>query len=257
MLEGVSPAKPGTTRPWRPPFNSLSLLEGAKKGEHRQWIFRFRHLIARDLLIGGGGGLSGYFASSSSGSLPMVYPRGRAKLLPAGATLVFQIHYTPNGKPQVSETSLGLRLAEKPPAEAVDTGAIATVAFKIPPGDDAFVIQATHRFLRDGLVLSLRPHMHVRGKSFRFIAEFPDGRHEVLLDVPRWDFDWQLDYVLAKPRRLARGTVLRAVGTYDNSADNPYNPDAKKEVYFGIQTDEEMMIGYYNVVWLPPESETP
>ncbi len=257
LLAGVSPPKPGTTRPWRPPFNPFSLLEGAKEGEHREWIHRFRDLITRDLMIGGGGGLSGYLASSSSGSVPMIFPEGRAKLLPAGATLVFQIHYTPNGKPQVSETTLALRLAAEPPDEAVDTRAIATVAFRIPPGDGGHVVEATNRFIRDGLVTSLRPHLHVRGKSFRYIAEFPDGRHEVLLDVPLWDFDWQLDYVLAEPLRLPRGTVLRAIAAYDNSPDNPYNPDPTQEVYFGIQTDDEMMIGYYDVVWLEPGPETP
>ena len=257
LLEDVSPPKPGTTRPWRPPFNPLSLLEGAPKKDHPKWIFRFRDLIAKDLLVGGGGGLNGYLASSSSGSAPMVYTEGRAKLLPAGATLVFQIHYTPTGTRHVSETTLALQLAEKPPREAVWTGAITTVAFKIPPGANAHVVEATSRFARDGLVTSLRPHMHVRGRSFRYIAELPDGRQRILLDVPRWDFDWQLDYMLAEPLHLPRGTVLRAVATFDNSADNPYNPDPAKEVYFGLQTDDEMMIGYYDAVWLPPGPSNP
>ena len=137
----------------------------------------------------------------------------------------------------------------------MDTGDIATVAFGIPPGAGAHVIQATTRFRRDGLLLSLRPHMHVRGRAFRYVAEFPDGREEILLDVPRWDFDWQLDYILAEPLRLPRGTVLRAIGTYDNSDHNPYNPDPLKEVTFGLQTDDEMMIGYFDAIWLAGDAE--
>ena len=92
--------------------------------------------------------------------------------------------------------------------------------------------------------------MHVRGKSFRYVAEFPDGEKKTLLVVPQYDFDWQLDYVFEDPLRLPRGTTLRAIGTFDNSSDNPYNPDPAQAVYFGLQTDEEMMIGYYDVVWL-------
>jgi len=91
--------------------------------------------------------------------------------------------------------------------------------------------------------------MHLRGKSFRYIAEFPDGSQEVLLDVPKWDFEWQVEYVLAKPRFLPKGTRLRAVATYDNSKDNKNNPDPTKSVFFGLQSTEEMMIGYFEVMW--------
>ena len=91
--------------------------------------------------------------------------------------------------------------------------------------------------------------MHRRGKSFRYIAEHPGGSSEVLLSVPAWDFDWQVDYQLAVPLRLEAGTRLRAIATYDNSRDNPYNPDPSKTVYFGLQSDEEMMIGYFEAVW--------
>lgn len=249
FLEDVRPPPPGVERPWRPPFNPFRLLEGAAPQDYPLWIQRYRNLIRRDLRVGTAGGMDGYFVSSSSGNLPTVYPEGRAKLLPAGATLVFQIHYTPLGKTQISQTTLALRFAQQPPQEAVDTSAIATVAFVIPPGAPSHTVQATTRFLRDGLLLSLNPHMHLRGKSFRYIAEFPDGRREILLDVPRYDFNWQLDYIFDKPRLLPRGTVLRAVATYDNSPANPQNPDPNKEVYFGLQTEDEMLIGYYSVVW--------
>jgi hypothetical protein len=253
FLEGSQPPPDGAQRPWRPPFNPFSLLEGAPPSEYGAWIRRFRRYIRRDLMVGEGGGLNGFFVSSTEGSRPLVYPEGRAKLLPSGASLVLQIHYTPDGVPRRSETSVALRFAGAPPRQAVDCRSIATVVFAIPPGDADFVVQATNTFLRDGLVLSLRPHMHLRGRSFRYVAELPDGKRETLLEVPRYDFDWQLEYVLAEPRRLPKGTVLRAIGAFDNSAANPYNPDPTKTVYFGLQTEEEMMIGYYEVVWLDDE----
>lgn len=256
FLENVRPSQRGTKRPWRPPFNPISLLQGADPKDWPQWIARYSDLIQRDLMVGTAGGMDGYFMTSSSGNIPMIYPEGRAKLLPAGATLVFQIHYTPSGKPQTSETTLALRFAKQPPREAVDTGAVAAVTFIIPPGAANYTTEATTRFQRDAMLLSLNPHMHVRGKSFRYVAEYPDGRKEILLDVPRFDFNWQLDYIFADPLRLPRGTVLRSIATYDNSPNNPANPDPKKEVYFGIQTEDEMLIGYFTAVWMEPTKKS-
>jgi hypothetical protein len=252
VLVFLEDVRPGMDRPWTPPFNPQRLLEGARPREVPQWIARFRKLIVEDLPRGGGGGLNGYLANSSSGQEPVIHPEGRARLLPAGATLVFQIHTTPTGKATTSETTLAVRWAKQPPREPIYTGSIATVAFKIPPGAEAHPVTATLRLPRDGLLLSLRPHMHLRGRSFRYTAQRPDGTRQILLEVPRWDFNWQLDYVLAEPIRLPKGTILRVEATYDNSERNPYNPDPTREVYFGIQSEEEMLIGYYDMVWLEP-----
>jgi hypothetical protein len=241
---------PGTVRPWTPHWDPLTLLEGAKPEDRWKWIIRFAPIIVNDLPKGDGGGLNGSFATSLSAGRGMVYPPGRAKLLPAGSTLVFQIHYTPDGKAHEAKTRLGLRFAKSPPQEPVDSRSLATVAFAIPPGEKSYTVEATKVMPRDALLLSLRPHMHLRGKSFRYIAEFPDGGQEILLDVPKWDFEWQVEYILAKPRLLPRGTKLRAVATYDNSTENESNPDPTKTVYFGLQSEDEMMIGYYEVVWL-------
>lgn len=251
FTDKAAPPTPGVVRPWTPRFDSLSLLEGVKPEDRLKWIIRFAPYITKDMNVGGGGGLNGSFVTSLAAGKGMIYPPGRAKLLPAGATLVLQIHYTPDGTKHESKTRLGLRFSKLPPKEPIDSRSLATVAFEIPPGEKDYQVTATKVMPRDALLLSLRPHMHVRGKSFRYVAEFPDGKEEILLDVPKWDFEWQVEYVLATPRALPKGTRLRAIATYDNSSANPANPDPNKNVFFGLQSDDEMMIGYYEVVWGP------
>ena len=110
-------------------------------------------------------------------------------------------------------------------------------------------VAASYKLSRSGRLLSLQPHMHLRGKSFRYVARRPDGSEEILLSVPRYDFDWQLSYLLANPMPLPEGTELRAEAVFDNSAANPYNPDPSRRVFFGLQTEEEMMIGYFEIAW--------
>ena len=121
--------------------------------------------------------------------------------------------------------------------------------FRIPPGAADHRVEASYRFREETLLYSLMPHMHLRGKAFRFEAVYPDQRREVLLEVPRYSFDWQNQYVLAEPKRLPEGTVLHCTGHFDNSAKNLTNPDPTKEVKFGDQTWEEMMVGYFDL-WL-------
>ena len=239
-------------RPWSPPFDMLAPLQGARPREFLYWIARNRRYL-KQYQVGQGGGLHGYFLSGIVGDRPLVYPANRAKLLPAGATIVFQVHYNPNGKPHQSTSRLRLWFADKRPEQAVDMHAASTVVFRIPPEAPNHRVTAVHRFQRDGLLLGLQPHMHYRGKSFRYIAEYPDGRKETLLQVPDFDFNWQHKYELSEPRWLPRGTVLRAEGTFDNSPGNPDNPDPKRSVYFGLQSDEEMFIGYFEVIWNAPE----
>jgi hypothetical protein len=236
------------TRPWTPPFVVFDLLEGAPRRDWNLWIRRNRKLL-KHLRNDQAGGLNGYFLAALPGDTATVYPEGRARLLPAGARVVFQIHYTPDGRARTSRTRLGLWFSEGPPIEPVDVRAASTVVFAIPPGDDAYRVEASFEFPREAKLISLRPHMHYRGRSFRYVAEFPDGREETLLHVPRFDFDWQLEYVLAEPRVLPAGTVLRASGTYDNSVANPYNPDPTETVYFGLESEKEMFIGYFEAIW--------
>jgi len=178
------------------------------------------------------------------GDQPVVYPEGLAKLVPKGSQIVFELHYTPNGKAGRDRSSIGLVLAKKPPQMAATTDAIFTEKFAIPPGADGHVVKAARTYDRPVTLIALTPHMHLRGKSFRYELVTPDGKREVLLNVPRWDFNWQVSYLLAKPRALLAGSRIECTAWYDNSAANPVNPDPTARVRWGNMTWEEMMIGF-------------
>ncbi|HEX3726372.1 MAG TPA: thiol-disulfide isomerase, partial [Pirellulales bacterium] len=188
------------------------------------------------------------------GMNPWRYPDGVAMKIAAGSQLVLQLHYTPNGTQQSDQSYVGLKLAR--PGEVkqrVRYNLVANPNFEIPPGADDYEVKQAVRIAKDLRLLNLFPHMHYRGKSFRFEAEYPDGSREVLLDVPRYDFSWQLRYDLAEPKVLPKGTRLICTAHYDNSAANPYNPDPTKSVRFGLQSWEEMLVGYYTSVAVDEE----
>ena len=170
--------------------------------------------------------------------------RTMAKRLPAGATLYFQLHYTPNGRATSDRTRIGFRFAEEPPETEVMVMSIANRRFRIPPHAEAHPVEAMLRVPKDIRILALLPHMHVRGRSYRYEWVRPDGEREVLLDVPNYDFNWQLSYVQATPKPIPAGSVLEGFATFDNSMGNPANPDPEAEVRWGDQTFEEMMLGY-------------
>jgi hypothetical protein len=195
--------------------------------------------------FGSRGGIGGY----APGMTPTMNPPGTATFVPAGSKLVFQLHYTTNGVQQDDRSYVGVKFADpKTVKKKVRGGVVGDTAFRIPPGDSNFEIKAKHLFLKDTLLLNLTPHMHLRGKSFKYEAEYPDGTREVLLDVPSYDFNWQLRYMLVDPKLMPKGTRLHATAHFDNSKDNLANPDPSKEVTFGDQTWEEMMFGFYTSV---------
>ena len=176
----------------------------------------------------------------------MIPPEGVSRRIPAGSKLVFQMHYTPNGSPQVDQSEVGLVFADpKTVRKELAMGAIVNFQFLIPPGEPNFRLDADDDFDEDVLIYALPPHMHFRGKAFRFTAVYPNGRKEVLLDVPRYDFNWQNVYWLAEPKRLPAGSRLVCNAVYDNSADNLANPDPSKPVFWGDQTWNEMLVGAY------------
>lgn len=191
-------------------------------------------------------GLGGYFAAYVPGMAQGEYPEGTGKLLKRNAFMVFQMHYTATGQPETDQTEVGLYLASGTPARELRTAAAYTTSFTIPPGVSDHPGRAEFRMPRDGLVYEFSPHMHYRGRSFRFEAVYPDNRTEVLLNVPFYRFDWQTLYRLAEPKRLPEGTRIITTGTWDNSPKNPYNPDPSAPVSFGEQSWEEMFIGYFN-----------
>jgi len=194
------------------------------------------------------GGIDGYFAVTAPGHPGTVFADGLAKKLPAGAWLKFQLHYNPNGTAATDRSRIGLVFAAEPPAREILTDSVYDTGFVIPPGAKNFEVMAEHTFEKAGTLLSFFPHTHVRGQAFRYELVRPDGTSEVLLDIPRYDFNWQLNYEFAKPHAVQPGSKLRARAWYDNSADNRANPDPTAAVRFGEQTFEEMMIGYFDWV---------
>lgn len=177
------------------------------------------------------------------GDLPLVLPPGVAMKIPKGSHLVFQMHYTANGVAQTDRSSVGLILAKKPPEHIAHTRTMNNFTFVIPPGAANHEVRSAYTFPKEAMILSFMPHMHLRGKSFQYKVVYPDGRSEIALSVPRYDFNWQSTYRLAAPLRISAGTRVECTGTFDNSAQNPNNPDPTKEVRWGDQTWEEMMGG--------------
>ncbi len=185
-----------------------------------------------------------YLAGAVPGGDPAVFPEGTGRRIKAGSTLVFQVHYTPNGKETTDRSQVGLFFAKTPPKTELVTRAVLNQLFVIPPGAPAFEVGSEYTFRKESTVLSFMPHMHLRGKSFEYVATYPDGTQKTLLSVPRYDFNWQHTYYLEEPLDLPAGTKIRCVGTYDNSAGNKSNPDPRTLVRWGDQTWEEMMIGF-------------
>lgn len=188
--------------------------------------------------------LGGY----APGDMASIFPAGSAKLIPAGSDLIFEVHYTPIGVVKTDRSSVGLTFAKEPPTRSAVTHPIAQGKFAIPPGDDNHAVESSFTFDRDAHLHGFMPHMHLRGKDFKYTATFPDGRSEVLLSVPAYDFAWQSSYRLAEPRAMPKGTRIDCIAHFDNSSKNPANPDPTKTVKWGDQTFEEMMIGYIEYV---------
>jgi hypothetical protein len=180
------------------------------------------------------------------GSSPDQWPDGMAKFVPAGSDLVFQMHYTTNGTADADQTSIGMVFAKTQPKQRVVTLQLNNHALIIPPGADDFRVEVQGTLPNDATLLSLFPHMHLRGKRFEYDIVHDDGSVEVLLRV-NYHFHWQLSYKLTEPRVLKAGTKLRAVAWYDNSKNNPHNPDPEKTVTWGDQTSDEMMVGFFDV----------
>jgi hypothetical protein len=180
------------------------------------------------------------------GSSPDQWADGMAKFVPAGSDLVFQMHYTTNGKADKDQTSIGLVFAKTQPKQRVITLQLNNHALLIPPGADDFRVEVQGTLPNDATLLSLFPHMHLRGKRFEYDIIHGDGSVETLLRV-NYHFHWQLSYRLSGPRPLKAGTKLRAIAWYDNSRNNPHNPDPEKTVTWGDQTSDEMMVGFFDV----------
>jgi len=216
-------------------------MRDAKPGE--PFVPKKRTDGRRDEGEGGGEFLVGY----APGTVPEMLEPGQGKLMKAGSDMVFQMHYTANGKAGTDRTKLGVVFSKEPPAQRVLTAAASNRKFVIPAG------AANHRVdsemtLQDSATLTgFLPHMHLRGKSFEYRLVYPTGETQILLQVPKYNFNWQLSYYLEKPLLLPKGTKIECTAHFDNSANNPANPNPNEEVKWGDQSWEEMMIGFFDL----------
>jgi peroxiredoxin len=185
---------------------------------------------------------------AAPGNIPLHFPAGVGRRIPAGATLIWQMHYTATGKVEKDRSQYAFRFCKQRPEREARVESITNRRFRIPPGDPNYKIQSQFTFSKPALLYSFSPHMHVRGKDFEYKAIFPDGRSEILLSVPQYDFNWQSAYRLNEPLRVPAGTRIECTAHFDNSKGNPANPDPSKTVTWGDQTWEEMMIGYLDYV---------
>ena len=190
------------------------------------------------------------------GGEPTVFRPGQARLVKAGSDIILQLHYQSNGKESYDQTRIGFVFAKQPPKEKITSVTVQNFDFSIPPMTDDYPIKAEAMLNIDVKVVSILPHMHLRGKRMEIRAYYPDGTNEILVSVPKYDFSWQTTYVFETPKVLPKGTRLEAIGSFDNSPNNPFNPDPKALVVYGEQTWNEMMGGVMDFA-IDPELESP
>ncbi|MFT7619825.1 MAG: thiol-disulfide isomerase/thioredoxin [Planctomycetota bacterium] len=195
--------------------------------------------------------LQGYFAIFSPGVEPIVYPKDRGKLLKKGQKLLFQVHYNSVGKELWDQPSIGFKFRKTPPKHSILCSAASTDQIHIKPNATNHKVTAEYRIPTKARIFGYTPHMHARGSKFSMDLIYPDGKTQRVLWVPSFNFNWQQSFRLRDPFDVPAGTVVRATGWFDNSDANPANPDPSQDVYFGLQTIDEMMIGYFE--WMKLE----
>jgi hypothetical protein len=187
-------------------------------------------------------------ATTAPGTNAMTFEPWQAIRIPAGSQLLFQVHYTANGKEATDQSSVGMIFAKEAPKQELHNSAFVNLLLRLPPGADNQAVDSAIEFTQDSHITALFPHTHLRGKSWEYRLIYPDGRSEVVLAVPKYDFNWQTYYFFTTPLAVPKGSRLEATAHYDNSVNNPSNPDPKIEVHWGDQTWEEMQysgITYY------------
>jgi hypothetical protein len=192
---------------------------------------------------------SDFLVGYAPGQPAEILPAGEAKLIKAGSDIVFQVHYTPNGKPITDVTKLGIVLAKEPPRQRVLTLSATNGTFKIPPRDPNYRVDASFELGTQVKLAGLHPHMHGRGKDFLYRVIYPTGESQTLLSVPHYNWHWQNWYTLQEPLLLPKGTKIECTAHFDNSANNPDNADPNREVPWGEQSWDEMMVGFFNLVF--------
>jgi hypothetical protein len=199
------------------------------------------------------GGTGMFVGGYTPGQSVRVFQPGSSLRLPAGSTLVFQMHYTAKGKATHDRSRIGFVFANEPPKQEAIIGALVNQNFTLPAGAASTKVDAEMTINQDMILWSLLPHTHVRGRQWEVRATYPDGRSEVILSVPNYDFNWQTDYIFKQPLKLPKGTVLHSSAWYDNSAANKTNPDPKADVHWGDQTWEEMQFTAFTFTLEPQQ----
>jgi hypothetical protein len=189
---------------------------------------------------------SDFLVGYAPGQPPERFEPGMAKLVKAGSDIILQVHYTTNGTPSTDQSRVGLVFAKEPPAQRVMTFSATNGKFRIPAGDPNYKVDAEFELGTAVTLYGLHPHMHGRGKDFLYRVKFPTGETQTLLSVPHYRSTWQLWYTLAKPMPLPKGTIIQCTAHFDNSPNNVLNPDPKKDVTWGDQSWDEMMVGFFN-----------
>ena len=189
----------------------------------------------------------GKLIGTAPGDGPDIWPEGYGKLLRKGTTFRFTMHYHKEPGPGTGKwdrSSVGIRFADKPVDHVVRSAAISRGNFEVPPLHNEWFVGASRTFRSDTTIISMMPHMHFRGKSARYEVIYPNGDRETILEVPLYDYNWQRTYTFREPVKIPAGSRVEVMMTFDNSAENPFNPDPSQWVRSGGMTDDEMAIGW-------------
>jgi hypothetical protein len=230
---------------------AVEIRPGARRAVHHVLVFAsepgnqprqqpFTAGALRDRLQNAGAARGPLIATTAPGTNAQVYQPGNALRIKAGSVLTLQVHYTATGKPEKDQTAVGFIFANQPPKQEVRAASFVNAQLVIPAGAENHRVDSTIEFTQDAHIVALFPHTHLRGKSWEYRLTYPDGRQEIVLKVPRYDFNWQTYYEYARPIAAPKGSRLLAIAHYDNSANNKANPDPTKAVRWGDQTWEEM-----------------
>ena len=214
---------------------------------------KFFGTLAGPQLYGMDGSKAKILGNYVPGATIRTFSEDYGAMIPRGYKLTFEMHYTPNGVATTDRTKVKIVFADQPPKKLIKAHGFMRRGLAIPPNDPHHRVENSISFGYPIDIISLRPHMHVRGKHWRYEVTYPDGREETLLSIPRWDYDWQSLYEFETPIRLPAGTEIRAIAHFDNSRNNPNNPDPSQEVTWGLDTYDEMMLGWIRYVRLDPE----
>ena len=195
-----------------------------------------------------GGAGAEQFGVWVAGAQPTVYPEGMGRTLARNQVMTFQMHYHLSGEDTSDTTRVGLHYGEGAMQKKVSTSFGVNLGIVIPPGEANYTETAFHLFDQDSRIVSMMPHAHVRAKSAKYTAHYPDGRSEILLNVPQYDYNWQWSYQPSEALVVPAGTKLEVEFVYDNSPENPRNPDPTATLYYREQTLEEMFVGFIEAV---------